>query len=156
MKNTLKICHEDGTIVMDATFAKKSANTMSAEYAHLQQVRRDYPTYTVKTRHIKRNSNKKTYDGLTYAYMENYIRTHGTKEERQATLEEFNEMILISKCHSKAKRYPTIKHWFLEKYPAIANFGMPTEQTIEEGDAPEKTEENAEDNVTALPMASGM
>lgn len=156
MKNILKIDHAKNIIVMDATFAKKSANTMSAEYAHLQQVRRDYPTYTVKTRHIKRNSNKKTYDGLTYEYMENYILTHGTKEERKATLEEFNEMILISKCHGKAYRYPTIKHWFLEKYPAIAKFGMPTEQNIEEGDEPEKTEENAEDNVTALPMASGM
>lgn len=65
MKNILKIDHAKNIIVMDATFAKKSANTMSAEYAHLQQVRRDYPTYTVKTRHIKHNSNKKTYDGLT-------------------------------------------------------------------------------------------
>lgn len=156
MKNILKIDHAKNIIVMDATFAKKSENTMSAEYAHLQQVRRDYPTYTVKTRHIKHNSNKKTYDGLTYEYMKNYILTHGTKEERKATLKEFNEMILISKCHGKAYRYPTIKHWFLEKYPAIAKFGMPTEQNIEEGDEPEKTGENAEDNVTALPMASGM
>lgn len=156
MKNILKIDHAKNVIVMDRTFEKMAENTMSAEYAHLQQVRRDYPTYTVKTRTITRNSNKKTYNGLTYEYMENYILTHGTKEERKATLEEFNEMILISKCHGKAYRYPTIKRWFLEKYPAIANFGMPIEQTIEEGEAPEKTEENAEDNVTALPMASGM
>ena len=65
MKNTLKIDHAKQIIVMDATFAKKSANTMSAEYAHLQQVRRDYPKYDVITRTIKRNSNKKTYAGLT-------------------------------------------------------------------------------------------
>ena len=156
MKNILKIDHAKQIIVMDATFAKKSANTMSAEYAHLQQVRRDYPKYDVITRTIKRNSNKKTYAGLTYEYMEEYILTHGTKEQRMATLAEYNEMILISKCHGKAYRYPTIKHWFLEKYPAIAKFGMPTEQNIEEGDESEKTGENAEDNVTALPMASGM
>ena len=156
MKNTLKICHKDGVIVMDATFAKKSENTMSAEYAHLQQVRRDYPTYKVIRHTIKRNAEKKTYKGLTYEYMEYYILTHGTKEERQKNFDEYNEMILISKCHGKAYRYPVIKRWFLEKYPEIAEFGAPAAQIIEEGDEPEKTGENAEDNVTALPMASGM
>ena len=58
MKNTLKINHEKGTITMDRTFAKKAENTMSAEYAHLQNVRRDYPTYTVIRREIKKNPNK--------------------------------------------------------------------------------------------------
>ena len=156
MKNTLKICHKDGVIVMDATFAKKSENTMSAEYAHLQQVRRDYPTYEVIRHTLKRNAEKKTYKGLTYEYMEYYILTHGTKEERQKNFAEYNEMILISECHGKAYRYPVIKRWFLEKYPTIAEFGAPAAQIIEEGEAPEKTEENAEDNVKDLPMASGM
>lgn len=156
MKNTLKICHKTGAIVMDATFAKKSENTMSAEYAHLQQVRRDYPTYEVIKRTIKRNSSKKTYAGLTYEYMENYILTHGTKETRKANYAEYNEMVLISKCHGKAYRYPVIKRWFLEKYPEIAEFGAPIAKVIEDGVAPEKTEENADGNVTALPMASGM
>ena len=156
MNNTLKICHKDGVIVMDATFAKKSENTMSAEYAHPQQVRRDYPTYEVIRHTIKRNAEKKTYKGLTYEYMEYYILTHGTKEERQKNFAEYNEMILISECHGKAYRYPVIKRWFLEKYPTIAEFGAPAAQIIEEGEAPEKTEENAEDNVKDLPMASGM
>ena len=149
MKNTLKIDHAKQIIVMDVTFAKKSANTMSAEYAHLQQVRRDYPKYDVITRTIKRNSNKKTYAGLTYEYMEEYILTHGTKEQRMATLAEYNEMVLISKCHGKAYRYPVIKRWFLEKYPEIAEFGAPTAKIIEEGDAPEKVA-SAEDNVVEM------
>jgi len=143
MKNILKIDHKDGVIVMDATFAKKSENTMSAEYAHLQQVRRDYPEYEVIRRTIKRNSSKKTYNGLTYEWMEDYILTHGTKEIRKANYAEFNQMILISKCHGKAYRYPVIKHWFLEKYPEIAEFGAPTAKIVEEGVAPAKTEENA-------------
>ena len=46
MANTLKLDHKNGLIVMDRVFAKKSENTMSNEYAHLQNVRRDYPTYT--------------------------------------------------------------------------------------------------------------
>ena len=56
MKNVLKISHTDRTIVMDRTFAKFAENTMSPEYAHLQQVRQDYPTYTVVQRHIKKNT----------------------------------------------------------------------------------------------------
>lgn len=143
MKNILKIDHAKRTIVMDCTFEKLAENTMSKEYAHLQQVRRDYPHYEVIRRTIKRNSNKKTYAGLTYEYMEEYILTHGTKEQRMATLAEYNEMVLISKCHGKAYRYPVIKRWFLEKYPEIAEFGAPTAKIVEEGVTPAKMEENA-------------
>ena len=137
MKNTLKINHADRIIVMDRTFAKLAENTMSAEYAHLQQVRKDYPTYTVIQRQIKKNSNKETYNGLTYEYMEGYIMTHGSIETIQANLREFEEMRLISKCHSKAFRYPVIKSWFLQKYPEIAKFGVcGAPKTEEIGEAP--------------------
>ncbi len=50
------------------------------DYAHLQRVRKDYPNYSVIQRQIKRNSNKKTNNGLTYEYMEDYIMTHGSAE----------------------------------------------------------------------------
>lgn len=52
MKNTLKLNHTNRTIVMDKTFAKFAADTKSSEYAHLQQVRQDYPLYTVVQRHM--------------------------------------------------------------------------------------------------------
>ena len=80
MKNVLKVSHADRTIVMDRTFAKFADNTMSPEYAHLQQVRRDYPTYTVVQRHIKKNAKQEHYHGLTYAYMEDYIASHGNAD----------------------------------------------------------------------------
>ena len=72
MKNTLKINLADKTIVMDRTFAKLAADTRSEEYAHLQQIRRDYPTYTVVQRQIRRNNTKVTYAGLNYEYMKAY------------------------------------------------------------------------------------
>ena len=109
---------------------------MSDEYAHLQRVRKDYPNYSVIQRQIKRNSNKKTYNGLTYEYMEDYIMTHGSAEIIKKNLHEFHEMRLISECHGKAFRYPVIKSWFLEKYPEIAEFGVCVEtKVIEEGEA---------------------
>ena len=58
------------SIVMDKTFAKFAANTMSPEYAHLQQVRQDYPLYTVVQRHIRKNTKQ-----------EHYIESIGLKRE---------------------------------------------------------------------------
>lgn len=124
MKNTLKINHENKTIVMDRTFAKFAENTRSDEYAHLQQVRRDYPDYAVTTRTIKRNSEKETYKGLTYEYMEEYILRHESEEKQLEVIKEFHELRTISKCHKQGLRYPTIKKWFLEKYPEIVDFSI--------------------------------
>ena len=66
MKNTLRINFDTKTIIMDRTFAKKSKDTRSDEYIHLQTVRKDYPDYRVITRTIKKNPDKKTYRGLSF------------------------------------------------------------------------------------------
>ena len=137
MKNTLRLNHTNRTIVMDKTFAKFAANTMSQEYAHLQRVRMDYPTYTVEQRQIKKAPAKECYKGLTYTYMKEYIITHGTKDD----LKTYDEMKLISECHSKAFRYPTIKAWFLERFPEIKQFGV-----REDSEHQEETQEEAIDN----------
>ena len=123
MKNTLKIDFAKEQIIMDRTFAQKVTDTSSAEYRHLQEVRRDYPDFKVVLRKIKKNPNKETYKGLTYDYMRNYILTHEDDKNALIVLAEFSEMRQISRCHSQAKRYPVIKNWFLEKYPEIKNFG---------------------------------
>ena len=128
MKNTLRINHENKTIVMDKTFAKFAENTRSDEYAHLQQVRKDYPAYTVILRKIKSNPNKEGYAGLTYDYMKRYIvRNVKDMGKRHEIILEFEDMLFISKCHSKGKRYPTIKKWFLNTFPEVKEFGMPKE-----------------------------
>lgn len=147
MKNVLKVSHVERTIVMDRTFAKFADNTMSHEYAHLQQVRRDYPTYTVVQRHIKKNAAKECYRGLTYTYMEHYIGSHGTDDD----LRTYEEMKLISKCHSKAFRYPAIKAWFLERFPEIKQFGVK-----EDADNQDAATEAAIDNtnITELPVSA--
>ena len=144
MKNTLKLNHEKGQIVMDRTFAKKAENTMSAEYAHLQSVRRDYPNYTVIRREIKKNPDKECWKGLTYAYMKNYIIGHEGDDTRDLVLNEFAEKCLIAECHSKCHRYPVIKKWFLAKYPEIAEFGMSTPAAEEETASKEDVTNNEE------------
>lgn len=121
MKNTLRFDHDARCIVMDRTFYKNSSNIRFEEYAMLQRARQDYPTYTPVIKRIKRNPNKETYRGLTYAYMERYIESHDNAE---AIMAEYKELRLISECHCKARRYPKIKKWFLAKYPEIEKFGI--------------------------------
>ena len=48
----------------------------SDEYKELQTARRDYPGFTVTTAIRKVNTQRETYKGLTYAYMEKYIAAH--------------------------------------------------------------------------------
>lgn len=150
MKNKLLINHTNRTIIMDRTFAKYAANTRSEEYAHLQRVRQDYPEYEVIRRKINSNNNKETYRGLTYEYMEDYILTHGTPEEIKKNLKIYDEKKLISECHSKARRYPVIKSWFLETFPEILKFGMNEDPKVIE------TENDAKNVVSAAPKLAAV
>ena len=156
MKNTLNINHIERTITMDRTFAKNAENTRSEEYAHLQSVRRDYPTYTVVRRQIKKNPNKESWKGLTYEYMENYITTHEEGENRVLVLKEFAEKRLIAECHSKCHRYPTIKKWFLDKYSEIAEFGMSAPAATESSDTQRSKIIPMPQNDTELAKVSGI
>ncbi len=104
MKNKLTVNHANHTIVMDRTFAKNAVDTRSDEYAHLQTVRRDYPNYQVVQRHIRTNSNKNTYAGLTYEYMESYIMTHGTEETRMTNFKALQEKRMPSHPHSTVQQ----------------------------------------------------
>ena len=150
MKNKLLINHANRTIVMDRTFAKYAANTRSEEYDHLQRVRQDYPGYEVIRRKINSNVNKETYRGLTYEYMEDYILIHGTPEEIKKNLKIYDEKKLISECHSKARRYPVIKSWFLETYPEILKFGMNEDPKVVE------TENDVKNVVNAAPKLAAV
>ena len=79
---TPTIDHENNKLVMTKTFAKKSTDVRSEEYKILQEVRNAYPTYAVITREIKKNSKKKSYRGLTYAYMREYIAIFNIQKAR--------------------------------------------------------------------------
>ena len=143
MKNTLRVDHDARCIVMDRTFYKNASNIRFEEYAMLQRARQDYPTYTPVIKRNKRNPNKETYRGLTYAYMERYIEGHANAE---AIMEEYKELRLISECHCKARRYPKIKQWFLKKYPEVENFG------IEEADNSAATETGTKYEAVMAPL----
>ena len=106
----------NNTIEMTKTESKAASKFGSDMYKQLQEARRDYPTYTVVQRTIKRNPNKECYKGLTYEYIENYIESHCSEK-----MSEYREMRLLAECHSV--RYPEIKKWFLKTFPEVAMYG---------------------------------
>lgn len=130
-KSKVKVMSAEREIVMNTIFEKMMQNPLSDEYALLQRIRQDYPTFTVRRRQIKPAANKESYKGLTYEYMRTYIGNHEPEETREAVMSELEHKIEISKCHST--RYPTIKKWFLEQYPEVAKFGMPETENAPEG-----------------------
>ena len=123
-KSKIKVFQTKGIIEINTTFVKMMQNPLSDEYALLQKTRMENPTFTVRRRQIKANPKKDTYKGLTYEYMEHYIGTHEPNDQVDEVLAHFEELKLISRCHGKRLRYPTIKKWFLNRYPDVAQFGM--------------------------------
>ena len=116
---------------MTRQFAKLADDPTTDEYRLLQEVKRDNPSFRVTNHTIKKNPNKDCHKGLTYEYMKDFIKKFETKENAEKVLAELEELIFISKGHSKAYRYPTIKKWFLEAYPNYATFGKEVIETAE-------------------------
>lgn len=131
MKGIIKIDYAKRVIHYNKAFEIKASDPNSKEYEQLTRCIQQFPNFSVERRTIKKNPSKETYAGLTYEYMENYIRSHSSPAEVQKNMKEFEELILVSECHSKGKRYPTIKKWFLDKYPTVAKFGVETEEIAE-------------------------
>lgn len=128
MRTQIVFDSKNKKIILASCFAKKAQDPKATEYKTLQQVHRDFPDFEIAVRTIKKNTKKETYAGLTYQYMLDYLRSHGKAED----IKEFEEMKLISECHRKGLRYPTIKKWFLEKYPDIPNFKISKSNDQEE------------------------
>ena len=125
----IRIDRENNRIVMTRKFAKKADDPTTKEFRLLQEVMATYPTFSVDNHTIKKNPNKECYRGLTYEYMKSYIERYD--EDAESVLKELENKIFDSKCHSKGYRYPTIKKWFLNKYPEVAKFGVEFEKVEE-------------------------
>ena len=144
MRGKLVIKYAKGVIEMSREFAKYAAVVGSEEYNLLQQTRKDYPTFRVVRKQIKKNKDKENYKGLNYPYMENYIKLHDDKEE--TIMKEYKEMRLLAECHSI--RFPVIKKWFLAKFPEVAKFGVVEVES-------EKTEASAQETNEAAEQKTG-
>ena len=101
--------------------AKAAAKFGTPEYKALQEARKDYPGFKTVTITAKTPAKKDTFKGLTYEFMESYIKAHD--EELMA------EYLNLRGLSDEAKEnlaevhsYAAMKKWFLKNFPAIKEY----------------------------------
>lgn len=97
-------------IVVSKAFYKKACVFGSDEYYALRKAKAENVGCAVVFQH--QISSKKTYNGLSFARMEAYIRTQADSE---ANLREFEAVKTVAKA--KGAAYPLTKEWFFKTYP---------------------------------------
>ena len=150
-KSRLSVKYAKSVIEVNTICAKMMENPRSDEYELLQKIKMENPGFTVSRRQIKSNPKKDTYKGLTYEYMKKYIKLHETKEEAEKVIAYLEDQILISKCHGQRLRYPTIKKWFLAKYPEVAQFGI--DETEDQDNKQDEAQTAETKNQNAVPAS---
>lgn len=96
-------------IIITKKFEKAANVINSNEYKDLVTLMKDFPDFKIKVREIKKNTNKKTYNGLTIDEMKRFI---STRSQEESAL--FEKVVEIAK-HRKGT-YAITKKWFLNKY----------------------------------------
>lgn len=128
----MTINYKKCAIEMSKKEAKAAEKFGTPEYKALQEARRDYPNFKIVTIVRKASANKETYKGLTYTYMENYIKTHDGEDS-----DTMNEYLMLRGLTDEAKdalaepcSYIEMKAWFLKTFPAIAEFHKKREDAL--------------------------
>ena len=142
----------NGTITVSSAFMKRATVVGTAEYAQYQEVRTVYKDFRLIVRQFKTNTKQDRYKGLTYEKMREYIEKHEREDSRDMALKRFDYMVANSKFHSNRFRYPTIKAWFLKRYPDVDTLGLSEEEYNELVKTEKDKEKNpSSDNVTQFP-----
>ena len=117
MTNNIRINDKNHTIEITKKFAAAAKRFGTPEYEDLQTVRRDYPRYRVEIKTTAKNTN--SFKGLTFGYMESYIRNHN-----EELLDSF--FTLCGKTEdgkdqefAATATYGEIKKWFLAQFPEL-------------------------------------
>lgn len=72
MNNGIKMDYAKKQIIITKGFEKAAGEINSAEYKVLQTAMKDFPTFEIRRKEIKKKENKTSYRGLTYAIMEDF------------------------------------------------------------------------------------
>ncbi len=110
------------TIEITKAFEKAASRFGTEEYNNLRQARNDNPNYKVVV--IKRKNNTDSFKGLTYNYMEEYIKSHD--DENGTIMAKYKDLLgtseeAIAACVEPCS-YGKMKSWFLNTYPAVKEF----------------------------------
>ena len=153
MKN-ITINDKKQTIQMNKTTAEAASQYGTEEYNALQEVRRAYPTYSVVV--ISRKSEKSEFKGLTYVFMEKYIKAHDDddKSKMKAYFNLRGESEAAKAVGANAKSYGEIKEWFLDAFPEFGQFYRDRENLLNQiADKKAKAKQDEENEKRAQRLA---
>ena len=104
----------DKTISGTKTSFSKASKGISPFYEELTTKMETHPTYTLAIKEPKHKSAKakRTYEGMDFSFMENYIRI---QENGDQTMKEYEEIKAFAN-EQKMSVYPFVKKWFLSKF----------------------------------------
>ena len=122
MNTNFKINHLENKIVVSKKIANMAERYGTPEYCQLQEVRKDYPDFTVSIDETKSNK-KDSMKGLTYDFMKKYIESHDSDGQ---IMEEYMILLALDKVSKEigavAASYGEIRSWFMKSFPEIQKF----------------------------------
>lgn len=121
----MTINYKNRAIELTKAEEKAASRYGTDAYNALREIRRDFPTFSVV---VKKTSVKRdTFKGLTYDYMERYIKAHPV--EGKNLLDDFYALLAkdanggkLDDEFAESASYGEIKKWFLNQYPAFAAY----------------------------------
>lgn len=138
-KSTVIIDRKNETITMTKAYYKRACIFNSDEYVEYNMLMERHQGFKI----VFKAKDKKTYADLTFAVMEEYIKTQPNYEHQLVVFEAVKRVAAI-----KGSKYPLTKKWFLKTYPEYKlNEATENEtKTLEESITAELEALEAEDN----------
>ena len=133
MTSKITVNSKNRTITLTSKKYADAASRYGTEaYKELQEVRRDYPDYRIVTKSVRAKKVDK-FKGLTYAFMERYIKAHD--DEHGSKMAEFSDLRATSEeakaLRAEAATYSEVKKWFFQQYPAFVEFQKKREEVLD-------------------------
>lgn len=144
-KNTIKMISENEAQVSKA-FEKKARIYGTPEYRQWREFLAENPGFTMTTKTIKKNPNKKTTLNLKYENMETFIDEQENKDILKAEFEKVKRMSKVQK-----NPYKYVLDWFEKKFEGYESF-----ETFIKNVEKQRAEKKKTAEITELDKASNM
>lgn len=116
MKTIFTLNFVNKSIVGTKSAITRANKCLEPEYSELCALLEKHPNFKVEVKKIDQNKEKKTYHGLSFQAMEDYISTQKNSKEMLAKFKKAMEI-----AEAKGAKYPLTKKWFLKNYPTYKN-----------------------------------
>lgn len=109
--NTYKVDFISNTMTITKSFERAANNPYSEEYKLVQKIRADFPTMQLVRKASTAVKRPNPFKGLTYAAIEQYIRSAGT-DDLMREYEMVRERSMIA-----PNPYLLVRNWFILHFP---------------------------------------